>query len=463
MKPILWNRKLLEQTYWNKPAETMNREQLDQLHLKKIKSLLKFAYNNSQFYQKKWNEIGFRPEDVKTLADFKTKVPTTDKKDFLHYQEEFPPYGLTQALGEDFLAHQCKTSGSTGSPLKIPLSMYDTEKYGESWIYGWWALGIRPTDSFYFAFGFGAYAGFWSAYWGARRLGVKIIPGGGEDTEGHVKNILSEKPTVLICTPSYALRIAEKAKEMGYDLSQSSIKYTYHAGEPGPCSIEFLREQLDRGYGAVSGELLGVAELDAIAPGCPHREGVHMNEMNSFSWSMDPQTGKEVGDGEIGENIITTFVNTAQPLINYTTHDLVKAYSNDINCGCGRTWRYLEKTVLGRSDDMITVKATNVYPTAVENLIRRVEGVSEYFQMILTRDANGLDQMSIRMEPKLDTHRNDWKTMEEKVQNIIKVNIGLRMDIEIVENGSIPRTDLKFKRIMDLRPKEIRRHLDRLN
>ncbi len=461
MKPVFWTRKLLEQPFWNQPAETMSREQLDELHLKKLKSLLKFAYNNSRFYRNKWDEIGFLPEDVKTLVDFKTKVPTTDKKDFLHYQAEFPPYGLTQGLEEDFLAHQSKTSGSTGSPLKIPFTMYDTERYGESWIYGWWALGIRPTDSFYFAFGFGAYAGFWSAYWGARRLGVKVIPGGGEDTEGHVKNILTEKPTVLVSTPSYALRIAEKAKEMGYDLSQSSIKFTYHAGEPGPCSIELLREQLDREYGAVSGELLGVAELDAVGPGCPHRNGVHMNEMNTYSWTMDPQTGKEVGNGEIGENIITTFVNNAQPLINYTTHDLVRAYSYDIPCGCGRTWRYLDKAVMGRSDNMITVKATNVYPTAVENLIRRVEGVSEYFQMILTRDANGLDQMAIKMEPNAETSREEWQPIALKVQNIIKENIGLRMDIEVVESGVIPRTDLKFKRIVDLRPKEVRRHLER--
>ena len=463
MKPVLWNRRLLEKEYWNQPAETMSRDQLDELHLKQIQSLLKFAYSNSRFYKQKWDEIGFLPGDVKTLEDFKTKVPVTSKADFLHYQAEYPPYGLTQALDEEFIAHQAKTSGSTGAPLKIPFSMYDTEKYGESWIYGWWALGIRPTDSFYFAFGFGAYAGFWSAYWGARRLGVKVIPGGGEDTEGHVKNIINEKPTVLISTPSFALRIAEKAKEMGYDLSQSSIKYTYHAGEPGPCSIELLRDQLDREYGAISGELLGVAEIDAIAPGCPHRGGVHMNEMNTFSWTMDPQTGKEVGDGQIGENIITTFVNTSQPLINYTTHDLVRAYANEVPCGCGRTWRYLDKVVLGRSDNMITVKATNVYPTAVENLIRRVEGVSEYFQMILTRDSHGLDQMSIKLEPDPEVDAGSWKDISGQVQHLIKENIGLRMDIEVVENGSIPRTDLKFKRIVDLRPKEVRRHLEREN
>ncbi|PLS18561.1 hypothetical protein CVD28_05330 [Bacillus sp. M6-12] len=459
MSQEYWNDNLLNQKYWNETAETMPREKLNEIHLNKIKSLLAYAYKNSLYYQKTWKEIGFHPEDVKTLEDFKTKVPITDKSDFLHFQQEFPPYGLTSAVTDSFVAHEAKTSGSTGHPLRIPYTHYDTERYGESWIYGWWALGIRPTDSFYFAFHFGSYAGFWSAYWGVRRLGAKIIPGGGSDTEAHVKNIMEAKPTVLISTPSYAIRIAEKAKEMGIDLSKSSIKFTYHAGEPGPCSIEAIKKELDKAYGAISGELLGVAELDAIAPGCLHRKGVHMNELNTFSWTMDPQTGKEVKDGEIGENVITTFVNNAQPLINYTTHDLVRSYNQNIPCGCGRTWRYLDGVVLGRSDNMITVKATNVYPSAIENLIRQVDGVSEYFQLILTRE-NGMDQMSIRLEPEKIVGKDSWEHLKLRTQSIIKQNIGLRMDVELVEPETLPRSELKFKRIVDNRPKDVRRELD---
>ncbi len=456
-----WRKDLLEKDYWNEPAETMPREKLDETHLKKLKSLLRYAHEHSRFYRQKWDGIGFHPGDVETLEDFKKKVPTTDKDDFLHYQEEFPPYGLTLAVEEDFISHQSKTSGSTGTPLHIPFTLYDTEKYGESWVYGFWAMGIRPTDSFYFAFGFGAYAGFWSAYWAARRLGATVIPGGGSDTEGHVKNILSQKPTVLIATPSYALRIAEQAREMSHDLSESSIKFTYHAGEPGPCSIDAIREQLDREYGAVSGELLGVAELDAIAPGCPRRGGVHMNEMNTYSWTMDPLTGEEVGEGDIGENVITTFVNTAQPLINYTTHDLVQAYDHDIPCGCGRTWRYLEGSVLGRSDYMVTVRGTNVYPSSVENLVRRVEGVTQYFQLILSRNESGLDEIKIQLEPERTLGRERWDDIGVRVRGVIKDNIGLRMDVEVVEPETLPRSELKFKRIVDERPKDVRRKLER--
>ncbi|WP_006523505.1 phenylacetate--CoA ligase family protein [Desulfoscipio gibsoniae] len=155
-----WTYELIGQKFWNEPAEIMSREKLDAFHLQRLKSLLNHAYQNSRFYREKWDSIGFHPQDVKTLDDFKTKVPLTDKKDFLHLQSENPLYGLTSAVQEDFMAHHCNTSGSTGAPLRIPFTMYDTERYGESWVYGWWALGIRPTDSFYFAFSFGSYAGF---------------------------------------------------------------------------------------------------------------------------------------------------------------------------------------------------------------------------------------------------------------------------------------------------------------
>lgn len=270
------------------------------------------------------------------------------------------------------------------------------------------------------------------------------------------------KPTVLISTPSYALRIAEEAQKMGFDMPNSTIKYTYHAGEPGPCSIEAIRMQLDEAYGAISGELLGVAELDAIAPGCPNRKGVHMNEMNNYSWTMDPSTGKELMDGEVGENIITTYVNNAQPLINYRTHDLVRSYSHQNHCGCSCTWRYLDGVVLGRSDYMITVKATNVYPSAVENIVLQVPGTTNYFHLVLTRDAAGLDQMEVIFEPKQDIPESDWGKIAGQIQENVKDKIGLRMKVVASEPNSLPRSDSgKMKRVIDKRPKEFRRELDR--
>src|SRR5208282_1133277 len=187
--------------FWNEYTETMPREELDALHLKRLRALAEYAYELSPFYRVKFDAAGLKPRDIRTIEDFKRRVPLTDKSEFVGLQETAPPYGPTLALPPEFVVHHCETSGTTGVPLSIPYSMSDTVRYGESWVYGFWALGIRPSDSFYFAFSWGNFAGFWSAYWGARRLGCRVLSGGGLDTKGHIQAILRMRPTVLISTP----------------------------------------------------------------------------------------------------------------------------------------------------------------------------------------------------------------------------------------------------------------------
>jgi phenylacetate-CoA ligase len=459
--PRYWRPDLLSAPYWNPRAETMPRDELEAMHLVQLRSVLAYTQANSRFYRELWADAKFDPATVVSVSDFQRRAPVTDKKDFLQYQVEQPPYGRTLALDESFLVHHAATSGTSGTPFNIPFTAYDTERYGESWVYGWWALGIRPDDVFYFAFSWGRYAGFWSAYWGTRRLGARVISGGGLSTSEHVDAILRERPTVLIATPSFALRIAAEAQSRGIDLRESSIRFTYHAGEPGPCSLESVRTKLDTAFGALSGELLGVAELDAFAPGCPGRTGVHMNELNTVSWSRNPATGLPCEDGEIGENVVTTFVNNAQPLINYNTHDLVRAYRERIPCGCGRTWRYLDGVVLGRSDQMVTVRGTNVYPSAVENVLYEVAGVSQFFQIVLRHDdERDSAEVSVRVEPDEGCPHERWPTIQGDAEQALRKAVGLRMPVEMVEPGTLPRSELKAKRVVDLRPGGARRELD---
>ena len=448
----------LERPFWNRLTETMPRAKLDALHLERLQVLAEYAYHNSAFYQRKFDAVGLKPSDIRTLEDFKRKVPVTDKSEFIALQQERPPYGDTLALPMDLVAHHCETSGTTGIPLAIPYSMYDTVRYGESWVYGYWGLGIRPSDTFYFAFGWGNFAGFWSAYWGARRLGCRVISGGGLDTKGHIDAILRMKPTVLVSTPTFALRIAAVAKEMGVDLSSSSIKFTYHAGEPGPTALPGMREQIESAWGAKAGELLGIAEVDAMAPGCPLGDGVHVNEMNCFTWSMDAATGQEVAAGEIGENVVTGYANTAQPLLNYRTHDLVRR--REATCDCGRTWVKFDGAVLGRTDFMVTVRGTNVYQTAVENILNQVSGVSMHYELVLTHEY-GNDAMTVRFEPDPDVDVARHAQIAEDAGNLIHKALHVRLRVVALAPGSLPRFELKTKRIIDQRPKELRRALDR--
>ncbi|MEE8433168.1 MAG: AMP-binding protein [bacterium] len=443
--------------YWNEYTETLPRKRLNQLHLGRLQQLVRHCYENSAFYRDRFDAAGLKPGDIQSLEDFKRKVPLTDKSDFIELQAESPPYGPTQALPEAFWAHHAETSGTTGVPLAIPYSMYDTVRYGESWVYGFWGLGIRPSDRFYFAFSWGNFAGFWSAYWGVRRLGGQVISGGGLNTEGHIRAIERLKPTVLISTPTFALRMAAVARELGVDTAASSIQYTYHAGEPGPTALPQMRRRIEGAWGAKAGELLGIAEVDAMAPGCPLGDGVHINEMNVFSWSVNPETMEETAEGEIGEHIVTSYVNNAQPLLNYRTHDLIRRRSS---CACGRTWDKFEGSVLGRTDFMVTVRGTNVYQTAVENVLGGMDGVSDFYELVLERkDEN--DVMSVRFEPEKSVPGGDWAALSASLGDRIAETLRVRLEVQAVEPESLPRYDLKTKRIIDNRPEEFRRELDR--
>ena len=448
----------MESQFWNEVAETMPRERLDQLHLMRLIKLVAYVYENSSFYQTRFKNIGLEPEDVKSLEDFRTKIPLTDKEDFLELQLEQPPYGPTQAMPAEFIAHHAETSGTTGVPLAIPCSLYDSMRYGESWCPAFWATGIRPSDSFYFAFGWGNFAGFWSAYWGVRRFGGKVVSGGGLNTEGHIQAIQRLKPTVLISTPTFALRLAAVARDMGIDLAESSIRFTMHAGEPGPTALPAMKKEILSAWGAENaGELLGIAEIDAFAPCNSIGDGVHVDEMCVYSWVTDPKTGKQITEGEIGEHIVTSYTNGTQPLLNYRTHDLVRPrYS----CPSGRTWLKFEGSVLGRTDFMITLRGTNVYPTAVENVLGNTEGVSVNYELHLIRE-NDNDEMEIKFEPVLGVDKGSWGALADEVSGRIREDLKVRMAVTPQAPGSLPRYDLKTKRVFDHRPEEFRRALDR--
>lgn len=443
----MFSQKSLASRYWNEHTETMPRERLDALHLRRIRKLLAYAYERVPFYRQLYDKAGFTPDDIRSLDDFNSIVPVIDKKDLVEAQQANPPWGDAAALGDEFTLYRFQTSGSTGVPMAIPVSYYSSHHYGEQWAYGFWAVGLRPRDSFYFAFNWGAFAGFWSAYWGVRRLGGTVCSGGGLNTEMRLKQIVELKPTVLVSTPTYALTMVEKAKELGIDLPKTSVKVTYHAGEPGG-NVPTTRRAIEEAWGATTYEGYGLAEVGAIACGCPLQRGVHLTEDQTYATVVDPETGCPVGEGGVGENIVTSYIQFSQPIIKYRTHDLVRLVRSP--CGCGRSWILFEGGVLGRTDHMIIIKGTNVYPTAVEALLGEVRGLTPHYELHAARGRTG-DTLTVKVEAEPGYPADRYGEFQRQAERLLYERILVRIAVEIQPPGTLPRYELKAKRFFDHR------------
>jgi phenylacetate-CoA ligase len=308
-------------------------------------------------------------------------------------------------------------------------------------------VGLRPRDSFYFAFNWGTFAGFWSAYWGVRRLGGTVYSGGGLNTEMRLKQIVELKPTVLVSTPTYALAMAEKAKQLGIDLRETSVKVTYHAGEPGG-NVPTTRRAIEEAWGATTYEGYGLAEVGAIACGCPLQRGVHLTEDQTYATVVDPETGSPVGEGAVGENIVTSYIQFSQPIIKYRTHDLVRLVRSP--CGCGRSWILFEGGVLGRTDHMIIIKGTNVYPTAVEALLGEVQGLTPHYELHAARGGTG-DTLTVKVEAEPGYPADRYGELQRRAERLLHERILVRITVEVQPPGTLPRYELKARRFFDHR------------
>ena len=439
------------QPFWNPYTQAMPRAALDALHLRKLQRLIAYAYARSPMYRALLDRHHVRPEQVRTVEDFVERVPFVDKKDVLDAQATSPPFGDALAVPEDFFQQRFATSGSTGVPLHIPLTHYSAEAWGESWMYLYWGIGLRARHSFYFPFHWGIFAAFWSAYMGVRRLGGTVISGGGLDSKARIHQIEQYRPDAILATPTYALYLAEVAREMGVDLRKSSVSHVIVAGEPGG-SIPGTQRAIETLWNAKLYELYGIAELGPTNPGCPRQGGVHLCEDWYHALVVD-ESGTPLPPGEVGEHIVTSYLQHGQPLIKYRTHDLVRW--SDEACGCGTTWRYYPGGVLGRTDHMIIVKGVNVYPTAIEALLHRVSGLSEHYEVHVGREARN-DFVTVKVEARGGVPAAGYAQLGADVEQTLRASIGVSIGVEVQAPGALPRYELKAKRFFDHRPAEHR-------
>ena len=418
--------------------ENASRSLIEAHQLARLQLGLTRMLPRNRFYEKKLlaRRHTLVLENIRDLSRF----PFTTKQELVADQEAHPPFGsnLTYPRNEYIRLHQ--TSGTTGQPLKILDTQESWDWWADCWTTVYQAAGVSRDDIVFLAFSFGPFIGFWSAYEGAKRIGTLTIPGGGMDSLQRLRAIQDVGATVLVCTPSYALRLAEVAQEHGMDMRSSSVRVTIHAGEPG-ASISATRERIERAWNARSYDHAGMTEMGAFGYACSEQQGLHVNEGEFIAEILNPETNRPVSEGHVGELVLTNLGRWGSPAIRYRTGDLVR--HSGYFCPCGRTFLMLPGGVLGRVDDMLIVRGVNVYPSALANILHRFPEVTEY-RVIVTSEGT-MDEIALQVEcpPQLAA----------AISEELHLALNLRIPIETVEQGTLPRFELKARRVEDRRKK----------
>ena len=418
---------------FDRTLETLEPERLLGHQWRRFRGMAEELLASNQFVGRKWRAAGVRSvEDLRSWDDFR-RLPLTEKDELVDDQTSNPPFGtnLTYALERYVRVHQ--TSGTSGSPLR----WLDTQESWEWWARCWGFVlrgaGVGPADRVFFPFSFGLFIGFWAGFEGARALGALAIPGGGQDSPTRLAWMEALGATVLVCTPSYALHLAEVARERGIDLSKLPVRITVHAGEPG-AGIPAVRARIEDGWGARAFDHGGMTEMGAYGYECTQQAGLHVNESEFIVEVIDPATAAPARDGEL---VLTNLGRVGSPVVRYRTGDHVRLA--EAPCPCGRTFSRLEGGILGRLDDMLIVRGVNVFPAAIEAVVRRFPAIDE-FQIEVFR-AGELDEVRVLVEV-------GDAAGASRLQEALRASLGIRLEVAPVPLRSLPRYDLKARRVV---------------
>ncbi|MSR42782.1 MAG: phenylacetate--CoA ligase family protein [Pedosphaera sp.] len=417
-----------------------NRAAIEVHQLASLRTLLAALLPANRFQSRRLADAGVTAE-VASLAEFVRRSPLTTKSELVADHEAHPPYGSNLTFAPDRYTRCHQTSGTGGAPLR----WLDTPESWQ-WMLGNWAEVYRAAevtraDRVYFAFSFGPFLGFWTAFESAVQLGCLCIPSGGLSSAARLRMILENRATVLCCTPTYAIRLGEVAAEEKIPLAQSPVRKIIVAGEPGG-SIPATRQRIESLWpGARVHDHHGMTEVGPITYECPARSGVlHVIEHAHFAEVVNPATGESIASGEIGELILTTLGRTGSPLLRYRTGDLVKPAAAS-PCSCGSYELAFEGGILGRADDMLVIRGVNIYPSAVDEIIRAAGGVAEY-RVRVCRD-RALAELSVEIESAPGT---DGPALAAQLAERFHHAFALRVPVAIVPAGALPRFEMKARR-----------------
>ena len=429
---------------YNEEYETMPREALEAIQLKRLQTTVARVYNTVPFYKKRFDEVGVKVDDVSSLDDLR-RLPFTYKDNL----RDSYPFGMFTVPMDDVVRIHA-SSGTTGKPTVVGYTAGDIQTWSELMARTLMAGGATRGDMIHNAYGYGLFTGGLGFHYGAEKLGASVIPISGGNTKRQVMIMTDFGPTILTCTPSYALLIAEVAEEMGVDFREFNFKAGIFGAEPWS---EQMREEIERKLNIKAMDIYGLSEI--IGPGVSvecieAQNGLHIFEDHFIPEIIDPDTEEVLPYGTPGELVFTTITKEAFPVIRYRTRDISVLYSEP--CRCGRTIVRMGR-VQGRSDDMLIIRGVNVFPSQIESVIMEIDGIEPYYQLEVTREGR-LDTLTVKVEVNENVFSDEVKNlqnMERKLERNIKEMLSVSAQVKLVEPKSIQRSEGKAVRVIDKR------------
>ncbi|MGE5381760.1 MAG: phenylacetate--CoA ligase family protein [Methylocystaceae bacterium] len=429
--------------YWDTELETMPRRELDKLKLRRLQETVCRAYTFVESYRKKMDAAGVTPQDIKTLEDV-SKLPLTNKKDL----RDNYPFGLFAVpMSEVVRIHS--SSGTTGKPTVVGYTRHDLETWSDLIARALTSAGGTRHSVIQVSFGYGLFTGGLGIHYGAERIGASVIPSSGGNTQRQVMLMQDFGTTLLACTPSYALFMAEVMKKEGISPDQLKLKSGIFGAEPWS---ENMRREIEKKLQISAYDIYGLSEI--IGPGvgieCDEKNGLHVWEDHFLIEIIDPETLQPLPPGQEGELVITTLTKEALPMIRYRTRDLTRIEVEP--CACGRTHMRMFK-ILARSDDMIIIRGVNVFPSMVESVLLTVPGVEPHYMLVVDRVGN-LDELEVQVEVSESVFSDEVRKLEDLnrlLKKELESALGVNVKVRLKEPGSMPRSEGKAKRVIDNR------------
>jgi phenylacetate-CoA ligase len=446
--------------YWSPGLDTASRDEIRSIQAAKLAAVVPFLYENSAFYRRRFDALGLLPSDIGTIDDLIAKWPVVDKAEMVEDALAHPPYGtyttMTDAVWAERGWMMFSSSGSTGAPRIFRYSHVDRELWAWTNARALYAMDFRKGDTVFMMTGYGPHVWAWGVQYALAKMGLPAIPGGGLDAKARAAFVLRFKPTILLCTPSYALYLGRVMQEMGGDPGACAVRTLFIAGERGR-SVPATRERIQELWGARLVEFYGCTEAAPSAGGfsCAASQpqhgpvSTHLLEDVQIWETVDPADRSALADGQRGLTVCTNLNSEASPQLRFLVGDYTVL--DRTRCACGRTHARAIGSFAGRADDLINLRGIKMFPVQVEEAVRSVGGTGDEFEIVLATTEGGLDVMTVRVE---HAHFPQGEQVSRLIAGAIRSRCEVRVDVEVLRPGTLPKTEFKASRIKDRRKKQ---------